>query len=365
MRPAASRLRLVGAIPRGLVVVVLAATACAPATPAAPTAAPAASPAAAAKPIALPPPEQKRITLAHSTLEPTQLAYVMAREMGTFRKYGFDDVELVFAEGDAKTVQAIISGGADASAMGVGTVISSLVTDAPLITTAMTATTLTDSIVAAPDVKTPADLKGKTLAISAFGGTSHGAALIGLRVMGLTPQDVTITQVGGQSSRVAALRAGSVAAAVVDVALDDEMKAQGFNILAQTTQGSLEFGRNGMNLRRDWYEKNPNAALALTAAVLEGQNLIWTDTDKAIDVFQNWGQIRERSSAENQVREFMKYGRRDMRWSREGWELTREVLASTNPALQDVDVTNAYTFVPLDRLRELGLNQMLNIPATR
>jgi hypothetical protein len=54
-----------------------------------------------------------------------------------------------------------------------------------------------------------------------------------------------------------------------------------------------------------------------------------------------------------------------MRWSQEGWELTKEVLASTNPELKDVDVTKAYTFVPLDRLREMGLNQQLNIPASR
>jgi NitT/TauT family transport system substrate-binding protein len=285
--------------------------------------------------------------------------------MGFFKKYGFDNVELVFAEGDAKTVQAIISGGADVSAMGVGTVVSSQQTDIPLITVAMTATTLTDSIVAGPNIKTPADLKGKTLAISAFGGTSHGAALIGLQVLGLTPQEVTITQVGGQGARIAAVQAGSAAAAVVDVALDEEMKAQGFNILGRTTEGGREYGRNGMNLRREWFEKNPNTVLALTAAVIEGQNAIWSNTEKAIDVFQQWGQIKERSSAENQVRAFMQYGRRDMRWSQDGWELTKEVLASTNPAVADVDVTKAYSFEPLDKLRDMGMNQMLNIPASR
>lgn len=329
----------------------------------APAAAAAAAP--AAKAITLPPPEVKSITIAHSTLEPTQLALAMAQELQLYRKYGLEKLEIVFSEGDAKTVQSIMSGGADVAAMGVGNVITSQTTDVPLLTVTLTATKLTDSIVAAPNVKTPADLKGKTLAIGAFGGTAHGAALIGLKSIGLTDQDLTLTPLGSQATRFAALKGGSVAAAMSDVALDEENMAQGFNILARLPDTPQEFARNGLNLRRDWYEKNPNTTLALVATVLDGQNMIWTDTEKAIDVFQKWGQVKERATAEKQVREFVKYGRRDMRWSKEAFEIARDVFATANPAMKDVDVTKAYTFVPLDRLRDLGLNQQLNIPAGR
>ena len=300
--------------------------------------------------------------MAHSTLETSQLAYALANEAGLYKKYGFDNVELLFAEGDGKAVQVLVSGGVDLMASGVSAVISSQVTDAPMTTVAMTATVLTDAIVSVGDVKSAADLKGKTVAISTFGSTAHGAAVMGLKALGLTPNDVTLVQVGGQSSRIAAMKGGSVAAAVVDVALEDEMKSQGFNILTRLPDSPLEFGRNGLNFRRDWIQQYPNTVLAFTAAALEGQNLIWTDTEKAVDAYMKWAQIQDRAKAKGEVEAFLKYGNRDMRWTKEGWELARDILASSNPAVKDVDVTQSYTFQFLDRLKELGLNDALRIP---
>jgi ABC-type nitrate/sulfonate/bicarbonate transport system substrate-binding protein len=331
-----------------------------------PAAKPAASPSPAAKPAALslPRPEQTSLKIGHSTLENSQLAFKLADDAGVYRKYGFDSVELFYNEGDARALQALVAGQVDASAQGVSVAISSQITDAPVVAIAMTSTVLTDDLVATSNVRTPADLRGKPVAVSAFGGTSHGAVLLALKAIGLSANDVTIVQVGGQSARVAALRAGSVAAAPIDVALQDEMKQAGFNILVSLPDTPLEYGRSGLIVRRDWMERNPNTVLALVAASLEGQNLIWNDTEQAIDSFARWTQATNRASAEGQVRAFLRHGRRDMRWSREGYELARDVQATENPAIANVDVTRAYTLQYLDRLRDMGLYDMLGVPRT-
>src|SRR2546421_269025 len=69
--------------------------------------------------ISLPAPEKKSLTMAHSTLETSQLAYAVARDLGFYQKYGIDEVNLLFAEGDGKTFQALASGGADMTAQGI------------------------------------------------------------------------------------------------------------------------------------------------------------------------------------------------------------------------------------------------------
>ncbi len=60
-------------------------------------------------------------------------------------------------------------------------------------------------------VKTAADLKGKSVAISSFGSQSHAGALLAVKSLGLATSDVTITQVGNdrpdsRPSRAAASR---------------------------------------------------------------------------------------------------------------------------------------------------------------
>jgi len=71
-------------------------------------------------------------------------------------------------------------------------------------------------IVSRGDIKTPAALKGKRVAISRFGSSSEWLVRYGLAKMGLDPdKDVVIIQVGGQSARLAALQSNAAQATLL------------------------------------------------------------------------------------------------------------------------------------------------------
>lgn len=323
------------------------------------------SPAASGRTISLPRPEKTSIKLGFSALEAIMTTYAMAQDQGLFRKYGFENVELLYTEGDAKALQSLISGGVDGTAQGPTVAIAALATDVPLVTVAMSATIITDDIFATPDVKSAADLKGKKIAISAFGGTSHASVLLGLRALGLTPDDVTIVQIGGESARVAALTSGSVQAAPMEIFRRQDMQQRGFNLLVSVAETpNLEFIRNGLNFRREFVQQNPNTVLALVAALLEAQQQLYSQTDKAIDAYAKFAQITDRADAERRVRSLLPFFRRDMRWSQQAWEFARDVMATQNDALKSVDVTKAYSFEFLDRLRAMGFNQAVGVPGS-
>ena len=181
----------------------------------APTAASAAAPAASAAAGQLPVPELTKIRIGLSAgSEPVQFAEKLADTLGIYKKYGITTVEITGFEGDGKALQALVAGQLDFFVGGASTGINSVITDTPLKLISMNSTTLDDFLVCQKDIKTPADVKGKAIAISTFGGTSHGSALIVIKGLGLTPKDVTITQVGGEGVRIAALKGGSVACGV-------------------------------------------------------------------------------------------------------------------------------------------------------
>jgi NitT/TauT family transport system substrate-binding protein len=335
------------------------------ASPAAASASPVAAAASAPKPtgqtVNLPKPEKTSIKLTHSTIEANQVIYPLANDLGLYKKYGLD-VELFYNEGDAKSFQAIASGQFDFTAQGASVAVSSLTGDVPLITVAFTATTLTDGLMSTANVKSAADLKGKSVAVSSFGGTSHASVLLSLKQLGLTANDVTIQSIGGQAARIAALKAGSVAAAPIDVALENELKSQGFNVLVRLPDTPAQFARNGMMARRDWAEQNPNTVLAFTAANLEAMQAVFNQTDKAIDSYMKWTQQTDRSKAENDIRDFMKYANRSLGWDRSAFEAAKEVLATTTPEIANVDVTKAYSHEYLKKLLAAGLYASVGAP---
>lgn len=71
-------------------------------------------------------------------------------------------------------------------------------------------------IVGRGEIRTPALLKGKRVAISRFGSSSEWLVRLALTKMGLDPdKDVTIMQIGGQSERLAAMQANTVQATLL------------------------------------------------------------------------------------------------------------------------------------------------------
>jgi ABC-type nitrate/sulfonate/bicarbonate transport system substrate-binding protein len=344
---------------------VLVAACAAASTPSpAPTAAPtaAASTAATAAPKGeLPKPELSAIRLGLSAGgEMSQFALVQASMAKVFEKYGISSTISSF-EGEAKAVGALQAGQIEVGIAGPGSAMSSQLTDVPLVILSANATFLTDDIVCSATVKTPADAKGKKLAVSSFGGTSHASALLGIKAMGLGAADMVVTVVGGQAARIAALKGGSVDCAVVDKSIQADMKAAGLNIVASIYNPPQPFGRSTVAVTKAFLQKNPNTVLVAVAAILEGQNMIWTDTTGSAQRFATWLQSTVDKTTPL-VTEFQAVGERSMMWKDEIFTNGKKVLATVNPDIIDVDPAKAMDHSILQKLLDIGFYDKINNP---
>lgn len=308
----------------------------------------------------LPAPEKTTLNIGLSVTETSQYAAKLAEQAGIWEKYGITPVITVF-EGDGKTMQALQAGQLDIGFIGVSAAINSQVTDAPVKILSTNATILSDNLISVPEVKTADDLRGKCVAVSTFGGTSHGSSLLSLQALGLTPADVVITEIGGQSARVAALEGGACQAAVVDVALEQEMLAKGFNSLTNLKEAGLPWGRSGLGVTEEWLAANPNTALVALAATLEGQNTFWSDPEAAAAYYAEFNGI-EPELAASLVADFQEIGNRTMMWVDEAFENPKTILSTVNPDISEVAVSDAYDRGPITQLAEMGFYEALGIP---
>jgi NitT/TauT family transport system substrate-binding protein len=348
-----------------LATVLVACTAASTPSPA-PTAAPTASATGAASVAPkgeLPKPELSTLRIAFSAGgEISQFAAIQASMAKIFDKYGISATTALF-EGDSKAVGALQAGQVDFATFGPGTAMSSHLGDVPLMVIAQTATILTDDLVCGPNVKTAADVKGKKLAISTFGGTSFAAALLALKALNLSASDAQITQVGGQSARIAALKGGSVDCAVIDRTAQKDMIAAGLNIVAKIYEPPQPFGRSGMGTTKAFLERNPNTVLVGLAAILEGQNLIWTDPTGTAQRFAQHSQT-DVARVAPLVEDFQKIGNRSLMWTDEIFMIGKKITASVNPDVIDVDIQKAQDKSLLQKLVDNGFYAKIGNPAT-
>jgi NitT/TauT family transport system substrate-binding protein len=312
------------------------------------------------EPGALPTPEQTSLNLGVSVTEMSQFAGILAVELGFFEKYGID-VEYSVFEGDARVAQALQAGQVQIGFSGTSSAISSQLTDTPYDAVGVLAVILTDDLVCQSGIDTAEDVAGKTIAISTFGGTSNAAALLALKALEMSPTDAVITQVGGQSARLAALQGGSVDCAIIDSNIEADMIEQGFAIAVNLKDAAIPFGRSGMSMTEEFIAANPNTALVAVAAVLEAQNTIFADPDSVVPIYQEFTGLEEADAAA-QVADFTQIGNRSMMWTEEALVNPQKAIAVINPDIIDVDVADAGNPTFLETLVSNGFYEKIGNP---
>jgi len=323
--------------------------------------APSASTAGSAAPGTLPKPEITTLRIGISApTEPVQFAEKLADQLGYYKELGFTTVTVTGFEGDGKALQALVAGQLDLFVGGSSTAINTQLTDTPVKVVSMNSVINTDGLYCKAAIKTKEDVRGKAIAISTFGGTSHGSALIAAGLLGYTSKDVVIKEVGNEGTRIAALKGGSVDCAVIGLQADADLKALGFNLIVDVTKGG-QWGRSGLMARTDFIQKNPNTVLNVAAATVRAQNYIWTNNSDAAVKFAEWTQQKPDAAA-LAVKQFLDYGLRSMIFTEEAFKAPQQVLAAVNPPVANVDLKKAYDLSFLQKLVDNGWYAKYSIP---
>lgn len=280
-------------------------------------------------------------------------------------KYGME-IEWLSFDGGSAAAQALLAEQVEVADNSGGPAIASLATDSPMVIAYVTRDNLTDNMYAQPDIQDAEDLRGGSVAISSFGSQSHAGALLALQVLGLTPEDVTITQVGNDAARLAALQAGSVTASMNDATQEDELEGLGLNILVRLAE-EVEAGEGGvprtsLTFLRPFVEENPNTVLNLVAMYTEANHAWMQDPERSAECLAEAAEI-SLEEAQGEVEAVLTEPWRplDGRCDPVVMDFALQTLLPENPDLEEVDAADACTNEFVEQLAEMGFQADLGI----
>jgi NitT/TauT family transport system substrate-binding protein len=154
---------------------------------------------------------QEKVRLAHSALESSNGVWYLAQDRGFYKKHGLD-ADLLFIPSTTTSVSSLVAGDVQVANASGGGVASAVVAGADLVMVACYLNSLPYELVVNESIKSPEDLKGKSIGISRVGSASDVAARALIRGLGLEPdKQVPIMQVGGPAERAASFRGGRIA----------------------------------------------------------------------------------------------------------------------------------------------------------
>ena len=153
-------------------------------------------------------------------------------------------------------------------------------------------------LVTGPSIKRVEDLKGKKFGISSFGGTPHSEAIMILRKYGMNPEkDVIFLQIGGSSSRYAALDSGAIDAAMLTPPFNKLASKRGFNeILSFNEIMNIPLG--GLAVHTQKMKEKPEEIVKMIKALLKSIDYIREQKSDILAIMETkWGikevEIRE------------------------------------------------------------------------
>ena len=137
------------------------------------------------------PKEGVKVRVSYSVISAASLVTWVAKDAGIFRKHGLD-VDLIYIGSATKAVSATISGDTPITqGAGTGSVLARL-SGADTVWVGSILDTTNQSLVVVPAIRTPQDLRGKTLGVTRFGSLSDFGVRKYLQTVGLGSRGVRI-----------------------------------------------------------------------------------------------------------------------------------------------------------------------------
>jgi ABC-type nitrate/sulfonate/bicarbonate transport system substrate-binding protein len=153
---------------------------------------------------------QEKIKISYSSVDAPNANWYIAEAKGLYQKYGVD-ADLVFISSSTTNVAAVVAGSVKVGNISGGALANAAVGGADLVCVGSFINTLPYDLIVNESIKSPQDLRGKSIGISRVGSSSDVAARVFLKAFGLeADKDVAILQVGGSPERAAAFRTGRI-----------------------------------------------------------------------------------------------------------------------------------------------------------
>ena len=217
----------------------------------------------------------------------------IAKEAGYFADEGLD-VELIRVGGSSRMVAAMLGGSAPIIQAGAVAALSANAAGSDVVIIGSTGTVSPFRLMARPEIKQPADLKGKKAGITTFGSTSDQVVRIALKHFNLEAnKDVAILTFGAQPEAFAALTNGAVQVAALSYPLYPKAQKMGMRELIAFSDLGVEDINGTVITTRTFLSQQRDTATRFMRGFARGMQRYRTDKEYSKKVLAKYGKLND------------------------------------------------------------------------
>jgi len=227
-----------------------------------------------------------KVVMTSGSFSEREAAMYVAQELGFFRRYGLD-LTFVTVRSGPVGMAAMASGESQLhSGSATGATLGSAAEGMDLVYVAGIINKLIGNIMAIPKIKTPADLKGKPIAVTSASGGSWMFTTLALEYWGIDAKrdGISYRILGDESVRSQALLNESVAATHLGYAFSAPLIAKGFTNLGDLAKLPIPFQSTGILTTRRFINSSPDVIESVLRGLTDSLAYVMQPENKAVVV---------------------------------------------------------------------------------
>lgn len=217
-----------------------------------------------------------KVVMTSGSFSEREASMYVAQDQGFFRRYGLD-LTFVTVRSGPVGMAALASGESQFhSGSATGATLGSAAEGMDLVYVAGIINKLIGNIMAAPKIKTPADLKGKFIAVTSASGGSWMFTTLALEYWGLDAKrdGITFRIMGDESVRSQALLNESVSATHLGYTFSAPLISKGFTNLADLSKLPIPFQSTGILTTRRFMTSHPDIVENVLRGLIDSLNFV-------------------------------------------------------------------------------------------
>lgn len=240
----------------------------------------------------------KKVSVGYVSFSPSALWFLLEKEIGYFREEGLSP-EFVLIRGGSLAVKGLMAGNLDYVSNSAGAALDAIIRGGQPLKVLLTTSLSHFWLVAQPDIHSIADLKGKKIGISSFGGDTDLALREIFKRHNLDPfKDATLLVIGASRERFAALSSGAVHATLISPPFNLKAAEMGYRTLAKTSD-YVKWPQGGLTTTQDQTLRDPLEVSRMVRAGLKGLKIVMTQREFVLSRMMQMFRVRREEAIQS------------------------------------------------------------------
>ena len=273
----------------------------------------------------------QKLVVGYSGVTAIQTPFWIMKDAGYLKQEGLDS-NLIYIAASSTMAQAMMAGEVAISTANSQAVVDTGLQGGDLVAVGAIVNFVALYVIAAPEIKSVQDLRGKPVGVTRFGATTDFAMQMFLKKYGLEPvRDVPIIQIGGVPELAAALSKRSIYAAAMSYPMGLVAQQAGMKMLANLAKEEIPFVHQGLTTTGKFMRERRAQAKAFVRAYGRAVHFMHNRKEESKAILSRYTKVTDPAMLEGTMQYAYDFVEKVPLVKREAFQVTLDESGKKNP----------------------------------